>query len=52
MSVNFIDLSQQYEAIKDEVDTGLKAVFKKGNFILGEEEKDFEDEFAKYCDVK
>lgn len=52
MSVKFIDLSEQYNLIKDEVDAGLRRVFEKGNFILGEEEQEFESAFAKYCDAK
>ena len=52
MSVKFIDFSQEYKLIKDEIDVGLKRVFEKGNFILGDEEKDFEVTFAKYCDAK
>ena len=48
--VPFIDFSQQYQTIKDEIDAGLKAVFQKGNFILGQEEKDFEQHFAAYCE--
>ena len=52
MNVQFIDLSEQYKIIKNEIDTGLKQVFEKGNFILGQEAKDFENEFAKYCDAK
>lgn len=52
MKVPFIDFSQQYEEIKDEVDVGLKDVFKKGDFILGEAEKEFEAAFAHYCGVK
>lgn len=52
MNIPFIDFSEQYNLIKDEVDAGLKSVFQKGNFILGEEEKDFEAQFARYCDAK
>lgn len=52
MNVPFVDFSEQYQAIKDEIDVGLKAVFEKGNFILGEEEKAFESEFAQFCDTK
>ncbi len=51
MKVPFIDFKEQYNMIKDEIDVGLKAVFEKGNFILGQEEKDFETDFAKYCDT-
>ncbi|MDP2653464.1 MAG: DegT/DnrJ/EryC1/StrS family aminotransferase [Candidatus Omnitrophota bacterium] len=50
MDVQFIDFSEQYRVIKDEIDTGLKSVFEKGNFILGQEEKDFEAQFARYCE--
>jgi len=49
MNVQFIDFKEQYNIIKDEIDVGLKQVFEKGNFILGQEEKDFESEFARYC---
>lgn len=49
MKVQFIDFSEQYQAIKKEIDAGLQQVFQKGNFILGEEEKAFEDAFSKYC---
>lgn len=52
MNVPFIDFSEQYQTIKDEIDSGLKAVFEKGNFILGEEEKEFEVQFARFCDTK
>ena len=52
MSVKFIDFSEQYKLIKDEIDAGLKKVFEAGNFIMGEEAKNFEASFAKYCDTK
>lgn len=48
--VPFIDFSEQYQIIKNRVDAGLKKVFEKGDFILGEEEKAFEAGFARYCD--
>ena len=52
MKVPFIDFYPQYEEIREEIDAGLKAVFEKGNFILGEEEKQFEEDFAHYCQAK
>ena len=52
MNVPFSDFSQQYQTVKDKIDKGLKNVFEKGNFILGEEEKAFEAQFARYCDSK
>lgn len=52
MNVQFIDFRQQYEEIKKEIEVGLKGVFKRGDFILGRDEKYFTKEFALYCDVK
>lgn len=52
MEVPFVDFNPQYHIIKDEIEPGLKRVFEAGNFILGKEEKDFEAEFAAYCDSK
>ncbi len=52
MNVQFIDFTEQYKLVKDEIDVGLKRVFEKGDFILGQKAKDFENEFAQYCDVK
>ncbi len=52
MNVPFIDFSEQYTTIKDTIDVGLKKVFEQGCFILGQPEKDFEADFAKYCGAK
>ncbi|MBN1870608.1 MAG: DegT/DnrJ/EryC1/StrS family aminotransferase [Candidatus Omnitrophica bacterium] len=52
MNVPFIDFSQQYEMIKDRIDRELRTVFEKGDFILGKAEKEFEAQFADYCDTK
>lgn len=52
MKIPFIDLGKQYVEIKAEVDRGLGVVLRKGNFILGEEEKRFEEEFARYIGTK
>lgn len=50
MNIPFIDFKEQYTLVKNEIDAGLKVVFEKGNFILGQEEKEFERAFAGYCD--
>ncbi len=52
MNVQFIDFTEQYKTIKPTIDTGLQKVFEKANFILGQEVKDFENEFAQYCNAK
>ncbi len=52
MNVPFLDFSEQYQTIKKEVMEGFGRVCEKGNFILGEEEKNFEKAFADYCGVE
>lgn len=48
MKVPFGDLSRQYKKYKKEFDGIISGVFKKGSFILGENLKSFEGNFAKY----
>ncbi len=50
--VPFIDFKEQYDLIKDEIDTGLKGVFTRSDFIMGKEEKEFSAAFARYCDCQ
>jgi dTDP-4-amino-4,6-dideoxygalactose transaminase len=52
MKINFVDLKRQYLSIKDDVDRGMDGVMDKTQFILGENVKKFEEEFASYCRVK
>ena len=47
-----VDLSHQYEEIRDEVDSAVLGVLESGRFILGPEEKAFENEFAVYTGVE
>ena len=54
MKIPMVDMLAGYPPIKDEVEAAVKNVFNKANFILGEEVKKFETEFAahngaKYC---
>ena len=51
MNVPFVDFREQYHAIKDKIDAGLKKVFEDGSFILGPQEKAFEGDFARYCNA-
>lgn len=50
--VPFVDLKRQYKDIKDEVNDAIQGVIDNTQFILGEELKLFEKEFADYCGVK
>jgi dTDP-4-amino-4,6-dideoxygalactose transaminase len=47
--IPFVDLKRQYLSIKEEIDGAVGRVFDSGRFILGEEVKSFEREFAVYC---
>ncbi len=49
MGVPFLDLKQQYQLIKDEVDAGIQQVMYSCRFVLGENVKSFEEEFASFC---
>ena len=50
--VPFIDLTRQYETIKEELLSATRRVYERGRFILGEEVSAFEGEFARYCGVR
>ena len=52
MNVPFLDFSQQYQEIKGEMEAGLQELYKRQDFILGKDAKEFEKEFAGYCGVK
>ncbi len=50
--VPFFDLRRQYEKLKAELDDAFRSVFEKGYFILGENVRLFEEEFADYSNAK
>jgi dTDP-4-amino-4,6-dideoxygalactose transaminase len=52
IKVPFVDLSAQYESIKSEVLPKISDIISRGDFILGEDLKLFESEFAAYTGVK
>lgn len=47
-----INLKMQYHSIKKEIDKAINNVLESGYFILGENVKIFEKEFADYCNTK
>ena len=51
-SVPFVDLAVQYAAIEAEVDEASRRVLRKGDYILGHEVDNFEQEFAAYCESR
>ncbi|MDD2702616.1 MAG: DegT/DnrJ/EryC1/StrS family aminotransferase [Candidatus Omnitrophica bacterium] len=52
MKVPFLDLQAQYREVKKDVNSALRRIFRRSDFILGEEERLFEREFARYCGRK
>ena len=52
MNVPFLDLTTQHKEISIDAHAAFERVFGKSNFILGEDEVRFEEEFASYCGSK
>lgn len=52
MNVHFVDLKAQYLSIKEEIDSAIQNVLDKSAFVLGENVKKFENNFAEYCGTK
>jgi dTDP-4-amino-4,6-dideoxygalactose transaminase len=52
MTIPFVDLERQYLSIKGEVDAALIATAASTQYVLGEEVRRFEDEFAAYCGAR
>jgi len=51
-AIPFVDLAQQYKALKNEVQKAIVPIFKNGHFIGGAEVDLFEKEFALYLGAK
>jgi len=52
MRIPLVDLKAQYLSIKDEIDEAIGRVLNNCNFILGEEVRLFEEEFAAFCGAR
>jgi len=50
--VNFADFKKQYGSLQDRLDPAVKRVLESGWFILGEESKAFEKEFAGFLGAR
>lgn len=50
--VPFLDLKAAYLELQREIDAAIKRVLDSGWYILGKEVKQFEQEFADYCEAK
>ena len=52
MKVRFLDLKPAYAELRDELDAAYRRVMESGWFIMGEEWRAFESDFASYCGVE
>jgi dTDP-4-amino-4,6-dideoxygalactose transaminase len=52
VKIPFLDLRAAYLELKPEIDAAVSRVLDSGWYILGEEVKSFEAEWAAYCDAK
>ena len=50
--IKFLDLHKINERFREEIDKRIKNIIDKGWYLLGDEDKLFEKNFAKYCGVK
>ena len=49
--IQFVDLSRQYQSLKAEMDAAILRAVGRGDFILGEDTREFEKEFAAFNQV-
>lgn len=52
LPIEFVDLKKQRARIGDKIDAGIQKVLSHGQFILGPEVKQLEDELKKFCGAK
>lgn len=52
MKIPFVDLKIQYQTIQDDVNSNLQEVMRRCDFVLGQDVKTFEEEFATFCQVE
>jgi len=50
--MQFIDLSAQYDVLKSEINSGIQKVLDHGQYIMGPEVKELENELSGYVGVK
>jgi dTDP-4-amino-4,6-dideoxygalactose transaminase len=52
MKIPLVDLKANYHSIKKEIDSALHDVLESSSFIMGPYVKKFEEDFARFCQVK
>ncbi len=51
VKIQFVDLARQYQNLKPELDAAVQRAFGRGDYILGEDTREFEKEFAAFNGV-
>lgn len=51
MTLPLLDLHAQHASIRDELDAAIRRVLDHGQFVQGPEVEEFEEAFARFCDV-
>jgi dTDP-4-amino-4,6-dideoxygalactose transaminase len=49
VKIPFLDLEAPYAELRSEIDSAIQRVLDRGWFILGDEVRRFEEDFARYC---
>lgn len=52
MKIPLVDLARQYQSLRSIIDRSVKQTLSRGDFILGENVRQFEQNFAEFCQVK
>ncbi len=52
MSIPLVNLQRMHDSMRDEIQNAINGILDRGDFILGDEVKEFEMEFAEYCGTK
>ena len=52
MNIPLVDLKENYHSIKKEIDLAIQDVLESSSFIMGPFVKKFEENFARFCQVK
>ena len=50
--IPYLDLKAQYQGIRDEIEPAVSAVLESGQYVLGPQVDEFEEEFASFCNAR
>ncbi|WP_046865774.1 DegT/DnrJ/EryC1/StrS family aminotransferase [Microvirga massiliensis] len=50
--IPFLDLQAQYNSVGHEIESAVLAVLRSGEYVLGRDVREFEEEFARFCGAR